>query len=111
MNAKEKVAAKLGLKLHLDSKWQLYIHEITAYMGDFGTDTPAGHWLSHLIVQKLVEEGWRIISCAFRNGTFEAEAIHEYTTEMDELEHVVSGMLSLPTATFALACKAWGITE
>jgi hypothetical protein len=63
----------------------------------------------HLMVQKLVEEGWRIIFCAFRNGTFEAEAIHEYTTEFDELEHVVSGMLTAPAAVFELACKCWGI--
>ena len=104
MNAKEKVAAKLGLKLHLDSKWQLYIHEITAYMGDFGTDTPAGHWLSHLIVQKLVEEG-RVINVTYFDGRCFMVAKQFPHCNVD------SDADTSPAATFALACKAWGITE
>jgi hypothetical protein len=105
MNAKEKVAAKLGLKLHLDSKWQLYIHEITAYMGDFGTNTPAGHWLSHLIVQKLVEEGWGIVIEADKYNGFIISG------RMDSVEIKLGHFSIAPAATFALACKAWGITE
>ena len=60
MTRNEKVAAKLGLKLHLDNKWQLYIHEITAYLDDFGTDTPSGHWLAHLLIERMRQDGWHV---------------------------------------------------
>ncbi len=102
MNAKYMVAEKLGLKLHFDDKQQLYIHEITAYLDDFATDTPAGHWLSHLIVQKLVGEGWVIEVTYFDGRCFMGARQFPHCG-------VDSNADTAPAATFALACKVWGI--
>ena len=77
-------------------------------------NTPTGHWLSHLLVEKMVGDGWNVELMHYVDSKFKARAWKDiYETEKYTYCEERSSILnsSAPAAILALFKKVYGITE
>ena len=127
MTRNEKIAEKCGWEIepiswHTSNERYLLLGGYRCKFSDIGADTPAGHWLMHLIVQKLMEEGWSVFISIFCNTatmslTNSANLIAGKIHTAAEKENHPRGYPvyvsvhadTAPAAVFELACKIWGI--
>lgn len=80
------------------------------YLNQLGKDTPAGHWLMHLMMQKLVEEGWEIELSINSKGIMAAVVRVNDNNELSIINND-AWLPSEPAAVYALFCKVHGIKE
>jgi len=109
MTRNEKIAEKMGWTIsdYIDGGYDI---------SDIGKNDAAGHWLSHLLIERMVGDGWKITMInwppiagqkPFKKFTFYAEKFTDERSFVDfKSEHN-----DFPAAVVELFCRVYGIKE
>ena len=126
MTRNEQIAEKMGwtriTTKHDPAVPAIQIGNTIYILEGIGTDTPSGHWLMHLMVQRLAEEGWSVFISIFCNTAtmsltnstnLIAGKIHAAAEKENHPNgYPVYGSVhadTAPAAVVELFCKVWGI--
>ena len=69
---------------------------------------------AHLLIERMVGDGWNVRIYFFRNGTCGAHAVFPHSLNFDtheSINHLTEGHLDAPTAVVELFCRVYGIKE
>jgi hypothetical protein len=115
MTRNEKIAEKMGWegKLHPRTGFT-YIYPSGFNINQIGEDSKEGHWLAHLLIERMVGDGVQFVYAQDdEHGTSATAYKLNSKAEWDEftIQIKTHNLADFPAAVVELFCRVYGIKE
>lgn len=74
-------------------------------------NTPTGHWLAHLLIERMVGDGWEVSMVHDRSGIVMCAHKDKTKNLINFIEHQVDEAADFPTAVVELFCRVYAIPD